>query len=76
MNQNNSTMKIAKALQVTTEYLVQGTNSETEKLNSDTNYMIKMYKKYYKLLTNLEKLSKPKQDIIENLANVLVEEHQ
>ena len=65
-------VKIAAALQVSVEYLVLGKDSNDFTL--DNNYMIKLYKKYYRLIANLEKLTQPKQEIIENLANVLANE--
>ena len=63
-------VKIAAALNVSVEYLVLGNETKTEN-EENHNFMIKMYKKHHKLITNLEKLSKPKQTIIENLAQVL-----
>ncbi len=63
----DTALKIARALNVSVEYLVTGSESPKGQNQNDDTEKIALYKKYAKLIEKLEALSSEKQKFIEKM---------
>ena len=70
----DTAVKIANVLSVSVEYLVTGEkeNSENKRAEEEKN-QLRLYRKYYELIQNCEKLTVKEQNTVKNIAKYLVE---